>query len=144
MQRDTSKEVYKQIKDNGLLAKRRLEVYEIIYKYGSMTGAEVSNMHKIQFGTVGSTVSETVRNRITELRNMGVVRELGTTECPITHNTVILWDVTSNLPKNLPKRLSKKEKKEVIIADIEVFYKKLEDKELRKEMREIKKQIKNI
>jgi hypothetical protein len=144
MQRDTSKTIYQEIRDNGLLAKRRMEVYDIIYKYGSMTGAEVSNMHKIKFGTIGSTVSETIRNRITELRDMGVVRELGTTKCPITNNTVILWDVTSNLPKKLKKRLSKKEKKELILADIEVFYKKITDKEIRKEIRAIKKQVKNI
>ena len=144
MQRYTSKEVYKQIKDNGLLSKRRLEVYDIIFEHGSMTGAEVSNIHKIQFGTIGSTVSETIRNRITELRDMGVVRELGTTECPITSNTVILWDVTSNLPKNLPKRLSKNERIPLVLIDISTLYKKLDDEELKTEMRAIKKSIKNI
>ena len=44
-----------------------------------------------------------LKTRLGELRDIGVVTELGTVSCPITGRRVILWDVTSKLPTNFEK-----------------------------------------
>jgi uncharacterized protein YwgA len=112
MIRDTSIEVYHEIEANGLLSKKRLEVYKILYESGPLTGAQVSRMHGNIYGA--NTVSETVRNRITELFDMGVVQEVSKGPCPITEREVIFWDVTKNLPVKVKRQTFKERKKEVM------------------------------
>lgn len=99
--RETSIDAYNEIKANGLLSEKRFQVYEILVDHGPLTGAEVSQRIRQKHGR--STVSETVRNRLTELRDLGVVREVGQKPCPITGRTVIVWDVTKNLPEQTKK-----------------------------------------
>lgn len=101
MIRQTSIDTYKQIKDEGLLSRRRMQVYEVLFKHGPLTGGQVAAKVKALYGQWGH--SETIRNRITELRDLGTVSEIKTVACPITGRNSILWDVTKNLPKQLPK-----------------------------------------
>lgn len=99
MARRTSVDAYNEIKMSGLLSAKRMEVYSTLFEHGPLTGAQLSVL--IKKGK--SSVSETVRNRLTELRNAGVVEEVGETICPITGRHVILWDVTKNLPVKFDK-----------------------------------------
>ena len=101
MVRETSIEAYNEIKENGLLSKKRFQVYDILFRLGPMTGAQVSNV--IKKGNTKNAYSETVRNRLTELRNSGVVREVGEVICPITGRRVIQWDVTKKTPTKWDK-----------------------------------------
>lgn len=97
MTRQTSIDAYNTIKENGMLAKRRWEVYSILFSHGPMTGNQI-----IQYvGKIQNTGS--IKTRLSELRDRGVVVELGTVKDPITGVTVILWDVTKNLPIKLDK-----------------------------------------
>lgn len=116
MVRDTSILAYNEIKDCGLLSEKRWEVYQCLFNYGPMTGAEVS----VRLRTPGR-VSETVRNRITELVQMGVVQELGEKPCPITGRTVLVFDVTSDLPRTLSRKATKREKLSEINRDLIKF-----------------------
>lgn len=109
MTRKTSNDVYFEIMNNGLLSKMREEVYECLFNYGPMTGAEVSVLVKKKGG-----VSETVRNRLTELREMDAVDELGTTLCPITGRKVILWVTSGRKPRPLARKKTKRSKVEEI------------------------------
>lgn len=93
--RETSLEAYRAIQDNEWVSKKRREVYNVLYHHGPLTGAQISQR------SGRSSVSETVRNRLTELRNMGVVKEVDVVPCPITGRNVILWDVTKNMPTKL-------------------------------------------
>lgn len=105
--RDTSIEALNKIKANGLLSERRLQVYEILFERGPLAGAQVSYLYQQRHGKTAR--SETVRNRLTELRDLGVVAEVGHVEDPNTKMRVIQWDVTSRLPQKIAKRETKTE-----------------------------------
>ena len=98
------------LKAKGLLSKKRFQVYEILYNSGPLTAAQVSNLWEAKFGKLPN--SETIRPRLTELRDRGVAAEKGTKICPIMGNRAILWDVTSNLPTKPIKKKTRREKKE--------------------------------
>lgn len=97
MARKTSIKVFQQIKDEGLLSKRRWQVYSILFESGPLTGAQVAETTKKVYGAWAH--SETIRNRLTELRDCGCVAEVGEVDCPISGRRVIHWDVTSSLPR---------------------------------------------
>lgn len=99
MIRDTSRETYRNIIESGLLSERKEQVYKIVYEYGPMTGEQVSRKARELFGLNGT--SESIRNRLTELRDMGVLQEKGTTMAGSGH--VIVWDITGELPVKLKK-----------------------------------------
>ena len=108
MIRNTSIETYKQIQNEGLLSKRRFQVYNVLYNNGPLTGAQVAVRVKKLYGSWGQ--SETIRNRITELRDAGVVTELNEVICPVSGRKVILWATNNNLPsKAIKKHLTKNE-----------------------------------
>lgn len=90
MVRETSIECYNEIKSNGLLTKRRLEVYQAIYNSAPCTASEVFKANNLETNQSG---------RFTELRNLGVIYEVRTRKCNITNRTAIEWDLTDRLPK---------------------------------------------
>ena len=98
MVRQTSIEAFHTIKNNGLLSKRRWEVYEFVFHHGPVTCRQtVKHIAKDKGESVSITYSS-YSSRFSELERMGVIREIGTTLDPETNNTVILWDVTDKLP----------------------------------------------
>jgi hypothetical protein len=104
--RDTSIEAFNTIKENGLLSQNRQRVYSIIFKNGPLTGAQVAALFYSKYGR--TSASETIRNRITELRNFGVVKEVGKTIDVNTAMKVLVWDVTSKLPIKLERKAKTK------------------------------------
>lgn len=90
--RQTSIDCYNKIKENGLLSKRRFEVYEAIFKNAPCTTNEAMKGHFSGSHGIGS--------RTSELRDLGVIYEKGTRECKVTGIVVIEWDLTDNLPDN--------------------------------------------
>jgi hypothetical protein len=118
MVRETSAEVYHRILAEGLLSKRRFEVYRTLYHHGPLTANELFRILE------GSTaiVQANIHARLNELRDMGVVREIAVVDCSITGNSVIQWDVTANLPAELTKRTSSRER----IAELEEKIMRLE------------------
>jgi hypothetical protein len=96
MTRQTSKEAYEKIKANGLLSKKRFEVYSWLFLYGPATSGEVAH------GVGG--VRNNVASRMNELHQRGVVRESGTRKCKVSGQNTILWEVTESLPTEPEKR----------------------------------------
>tara|TARA_R110002126_G_C10344697_1_gene491119 strand:+ start:515 stop:937 length:423 start_codon:yes stop_codon:yes gene_type:complete len=94
--RQTSIDCYNEIKTNGLLSKRRLEVYEAILKNAPCTSSEamVGNLNY-------TNVLSQSRARFTELRELGVIYEKTERKCRVTKRNVIEWDLTDKLPKNI-------------------------------------------
>ena len=109
MIRETSKEAYHKM--SSLLSKRRFQVYECLYLFGPMTQMET-------FVKLQHVSQHSVTPRFAELRDMGVIREVGERECTVTGINVILWDVTSNLPGPLHKPKSKRELKKELKSAI--------------------------
>lgn len=96
--RDTSVEAFKIIRENGLLSKRRMEVYKYLYENGPCTAKQVTgNLRQ------GLQDSGGYNTRLSELRRMGVVKEVDKVKCDESGQMVILWDVTSEIPKKLYK-----------------------------------------
>jgi len=91
--RQTSIDCYYEIKSEGLLTKRRLEVYEAIFKNAPCTSSEamLNNLNS-------SNVLSQSRARFTELRELGVIYEKGIKKCSVTGRNVIEWDLTDRLP----------------------------------------------
>jgi DNA-binding transcriptional regulator GbsR (MarR family) len=79
------------MQDEGLLSKKRWEVYKALYASGPCTAGEL-------FSKSSGLVKGSVCARLTELREQGVVKEIGLKKCSFTGNSVILWDVTNQLP----------------------------------------------
>ena len=90
--RQTSIDCYNKIKQDGLLSRRRFEVYEALLSSAPCTSSEAIRNAKTTFGVFG------VSSRFTELRDLGVIFEKGEKKCTITGRNVIEWDLTDRLP----------------------------------------------
>ena len=93
--RQTSIDCFNKIKQEGLLSKRRLEVYEAILKNAPCTTNEA--LKDVHSGSHG------VGSRTTELRDAGVIYEKDVRPCMVTGRNVIEWDLTDRLPVNIKK-----------------------------------------
>ena len=100
----TSIETYHAIKNSGLISDKRMKVFDIFYKNPQgLTGAEVSEIYKKNNPT--SQHSETIRNRITELVQMGVLAEVGVVECQFSKRNVMKWHCIDKMPISLEKKM---------------------------------------
>jgi len=117
--RQTSIDCYRQIQAEGLLSKRRWEIYNILYHHGPMSSNETFDYSQLK-GVDG--YRHNANARMTELRDLGVVMELGTKVCSKTGRTVIEWDVTDRLPKRLIKP-TKKDRVEKALVMLRFLYK---------------------
>ena len=116
--RQTSIDCYNQIKANGLLSKRRFEVYEALLSSAPCTSSEAIRNAKTTFGVFG------VSSRFTELRDLGVIYEVRTRECTVTGRNVIEWDLTDRLPINVKKsNKTKKNKIDDALNSLRELYK---------------------
>lgn len=97
MVRATSIETYRQISESGLLSQRRLEVYKAICKCEPCTSGEAikyMSEHGIQHSHIAQS-----RGRFTELRDLGVIKEVGVRACAVSGRKCIVWEVTGDLPQ---------------------------------------------
>lgn len=108
MVRETSREVLRQIEDEGLLSEKRARVYKALFKHGPCTANELYRKSDLKV----KTTQANIHPRLGELRSMGVVTEVSERKCLITNRTAIVWDVTKKLPKDFKhssKHLTKRE-----------------------------------
>jgi len=119
--RQTSIDCFIKIKQEGLLSKRRLEVYEAILKNAPCTTNEA--LKDIHSGSHG------VGSRTTELRDAGVIYEKDVRPCNITGRNVIEWDLTDKLPFNnkVPSKTKSQKKREALDALRLLYKKKVKD-----------------
>lgn len=116
--RQTSIDCYNEIKSNGLLSKRRFEVYEALLSSAPCTSSEAIRNAKTTFGVFG------VSSRFTELRDLGVIYEVRTRECTVTGRNVIEWGLTDRLPVNVKKsNKTKKHKIDDALNSLRKLYK---------------------
>lgn len=112
MGESTSYEVYKKIKDNRLLSKKRFAVYEALFKIKRpATSNEIFTAMRVP-----NIQNNNIAPRLTELCELGVVKKHAKAVCPVTGNRVIVWALSGDLPyiqarkSNLAK-LKEREKK---------------------------------
>ena len=96
-------DAYNTIKANGLLSKRRMEVYEAIVKHGKLTQREAARYFA---KTHPNNQMDSFTPRFAELHAMDVIHVTGSKKDSVTGHVVDIWTVTGNLPKKLPKKLT--------------------------------------
>ena len=108
---------FNHIKKNGLLSDKRLKVYHILMSHPEgLTGLQVSKIYKANYPS--SEHSESIRNRITELRDMGVLDEIGNVDCKFTKRKVMKYRVNTNMPTKLVIKKSLNTNIDEIILDL--------------------------
>lgn len=143
MAQTTSIETYNAIKDSGLISEKRMKVFDIFYQNPrGLTGAQVSEIYRRENPT--SQHSETIRNRITELVQMGVLAELGVVECEFSKRSVMKWCCIDKMPIPLEKKVTRKEQIKQILDGVTALGKKLESEEDKTALRKIYWQIKSL
>ena len=100
MAREISYEAYKIIKENGLLSERRFQVYDILYRHGPLTAHEIVSIARKKYPVANQTGFNA---RLSELKRMGAVIEVGEKLNKVSNCSNYLWDVTKNLPVKLEK-----------------------------------------
>jgi hypothetical protein len=106
MIRKASLQAYEKIQKNGLLPKRRFQVYDWIWHHGPCTAAGVFRALDMKTNQSG---------RFTELEKQGVIEEVGRTEDADTGMIVTLWDVTQHLPIDFMSSPARKEWKRDVL-----------------------------
>jgi len=106
--RETSLVTFRQIKENGLLSEMRFKVYECVFNHGPMTSKEVFSRLMLETNQSG---------RFSELRDAGVLKEVGTMLSGATKRPAILWDVTWDLPQKVTRKSRRAEIK-LILSDL--------------------------
>jgi DnaJ-class molecular chaperone len=99
MIRQTSLDVFNRIRNEGLLSKRKFEIYQSLFKHGPATANE---LFKVTRG-ISSVSQANIQPRLHELVLSGAVREVEVRECQVTKNKVIVYDVTDGLPVKFEK-----------------------------------------
>ena len=114
--RQTSRDCYNEIKEQGLLSKMRFEVYSALLSMGKpSTTREV-------YETMNVLKQEATR--FTELRNLGVIYEVQNRKCTITGRTSIEWWLTDRLPVKIKNHnKTKKQKIDDALNSLRELYK---------------------
>ena len=136
-------EVYHSIKNSGILSDKRMKVYDIFYENPQgLTGSEVSEIYKSKY--LSSKHSETIRNRITELRDMGVLDEKAIVTCQYTNRSVTKFCLNQKMPTSLEKKETLNEKLDKILHNIVELGYSMQEGEQKNKLRLIHKEIKNL
>lgn len=94
---DNSLNAYYQIRDEGLLSKMRMMVYEVIVKHGPINATQIYREH------LRHVQQHSVTPRFSELLRQGVIKLHHTAPCPYTGYESDFFVQTNQLPKKLPK-----------------------------------------
>lgn len=136
--RQTSIDCYNQIKAEGLLTKRRFEVYEAVCNSAPCTSSEA------MISRLNSTnVLSQSRARFTELRELGVIYEKGIKKCTVSGRNAIEWDLTDKLPKKTLNAKTTKQKIVELKLMIENLDNSTSDLLIKMELNNIKEYINN-
>jgi len=120
--RQTSIDCYNEIKNSDLLAKRRFETFEAIFKSAPCTRQEA-----LQHTNPVNALSLSAA-RFTELRRLGVIYEKDERICRVTGRNVIEWDLTDRLPVNI--KSSTNTKKHRVISALNSLRELYKNKEI--------------
>ncbi len=103
--RDTSLEAYHHIVRTGILGDRRTQVYQVLYYYGPLSSRDVWEKIHAKYSDIPQ---HSINPRMVELIEIKVIREVGRTSCKHTGREVLLFDVTSHIPREKYSRRNKK------------------------------------
>lgn len=102
--RDSSITAFYNSLDEGVITKRKQQVYTSLQSIGRATMNEAIEVVQQHYPAKG----QSLRPRFSELRDEGFIREVDTRECRITHQVCIVWECVPRdewQPPNLVKRV---------------------------------------
>jgi len=103
--RQTSIDCFNQIKAQGLLSKRRMEVYTKLLTIAPCTASELQKSMDYNNG------GRDCMKRLSELRDLGTIYEKRERKCNVTGKIVIEWDLTDKLPIKPTKLITAKQQR---------------------------------
>ena len=116
--RQTSIDCYNKIKAQGLLSKRRFEVYEKLLTIAPCTASELQKSMDYNNG------GRDCMKRLSELRDLGTIYEKRERKCNVTGKIVIEWDLTDKLPIKPAKLVTAKQiRVDTTIDALKLLYK---------------------
>jgi hypothetical protein len=110
--RTTSLEAYEKIKRDGLLCRSRWQVYDVLFRFGPMTQAEVVAKLREENGDVNKP---SITPRFAELEIRKVVHVVERRHCRVTGETCQVYDVTDYLPE---QPATPTNRRETIMAEV--------------------------
>lgn len=101
MVRETSKEAYRKIVEQKLLPPLQQLVLDAVYNFGPCTANElVRDMKEAGKTTKGR---DFFAQRLSELRDKGVIDELPKRECGVTGHSAYVWAYSGRMPVKFDK-----------------------------------------
>ena len=112
--RQTSINIYNEVKASGLLSKMRLRVFEILCRnnYNTNDGLTAHEMRWVAENVYHMKNSEHLPKRLSELERQGVVEVTGARKCRRTGNNASVWSITGRQAQPLDKQLTPKEQRQ--------------------------------
>ena len=138
--RDTSIDAYKKVVGSGLLSKKLIQAFTIIFRFGPMT-SRLANQRFVEIFRTENNLNQ-FRALLTHLQNMDVIQTIEKVTCPISKRTVYNFDVTGRLPIK-EKKVSLKDKKRDLLATVDRIIPWLSDFAIA-EVELLQQQIKNL
>jgi hypothetical protein len=117
--RQTSIDCYYEIRSNGLLSKRRMEVYEMIFLNGPLTANEIVRISKSEYP---NTNPSSFHARLSELKRFGVILEVGEKKDEVSGNNCYMWDLTDRTPFKITT-VTKKDRVNTALDSLRTLYK---------------------
>ena len=136
--RDTSIQTLNEIKASGLLSRRRMEVYEVLFYHGPMTQNETVRYYQRVYPGCNAAGWNA---RFAELERMNAIQEVGRKNDEISGHEVTVWDVTSRLPVPLDKKKTKKKLSDELISAIVSLGKEVDNLKWKSQLRDMYKMI---
>ena len=117
--RETSRKVYHEALQSGLIKSIAADVFRIILEHQPLTSAMV---HKIYKDTVKMSSLRSVCPRLTELSQMGVIVEDRVDQCEVTKRGATYWKVAMQCPEHIQKPAKKVSNKEAVKILLKAFH----------------------
>jgi hypothetical protein len=116
--RSTSIDAYKKVVDSGLLSKKLIQAFTIVYRYGPKTSRELNAFYVSAYKAENNL--NQFRALLTHLQNVDVIQTTEKVVCPISQMTVYQFDITGRLPVKEPK-VTMKDKKANLLKTVDAL-----------------------
>lgn len=143
MIRKTDKSTYEKVIKSKLLSMSLLKVYKILYKNPLISIRELLNIYNHNYKEVSV---KTMQNRVYKLRDLKLLYSVRNEEAKKLTEDRVFWATTNNQPITKLKPSSKR-KKETALEGISKIYLNIFDmqrREIREQLKEIYKEVKEI
>jgi hypothetical protein len=99
--RKASKEAYERVIQEGLLGKRSMQIYRLLYLHPGSTANEICQYINAENPDAKPAQLNSISTRCSELERRQVLREIGLKVCTVSSHQATAYELTDNLPLKL-------------------------------------------